>query len=149
MQISLYSCSSCDYGGESCNASVLFDHEFVRLSSRRVRSPANQMESIHLVLHGSLPLRWASYLQECLRELQQNGEWEGDEILVQQVRIQKMIEKAIAFKEWEASSEASGSGHSPATTFYVPSLRAELEGIKESIRGRKLLENGKHSASLH
>ena len=50
--------------------------------------------SISIFLHKIDTLRWTPHLDECLQVLSQEKECPGDELLVQQVRMQRIAERA-------------------------------------------------------
>lgn len=74
------------------------------------------------------PLRWTSYLDDCLRELEEQPEWPGDEVLVHLVRMQLVIEKATLLDWYETCLDLEQPSRTPPT-FYVQSLLAQLQRV--------------------
>ena len=77
-------------------------------------------------------LRWTSHMNDCLKELSEKQECAGDEVLVQQVRMQLVIEKARLCSWYEASLESVEQLRAP-TALYIQTLFAQVGGIKTSI----------------
>ncbi|KAH8651094.1 hypothetical protein BX600DRAFT_473069 [Xylariales sp. PMI_506] len=76
-------------------------------------------------------LRWTPYMSECLQTLDELKECPNDEILVQQVRMQLIIEKAKTRKQYE---EAMGPiDDVNATTLYLAKLQSQLGAIKTEL----------------
>lgn len=77
-------------------------------------------------------LRWTSRLNDCLRQLGDNIEYEGDEILLQHVRMQLVIEKAVLSCWYDATFETSESLRVPSL-LVLQSSSAQLEQIRSEI----------------
>jgi hypothetical protein len=76
-------------------------------------------------------LRWTPHMDECLQILEDNKECSNDELLVQQIRLQQIVNKmtldtlsdgALDFRE-----------HSQPTSAHLKSLHSQLQGIKTSL----------------
>ena len=90
----------------------------------------SSMLSVHLQRLD--PLRWTPYLDDNLRELEQNPEWPGDLVLVQQTRMQLVVDR-IHCMHWSAAMmEANDNLQLPATAF-VQTLQAQLDRIKGTL----------------
>lgn len=93
---------------------------------------ANTSLSIASYLQKTDALRWTSQLDDCLRQLAGNAEYEGDEILLHHVRMQLVIEKAVLSSWYNTTFEASDRLRVPAS-FVLQSSSAELEQVKKGI----------------
>lgn len=85
-------------------------------------------------------LRWTLFFDDCLRVLQDRGEFESDEILVQMVKFRLISERVID----SPCLGVFGGGLSenlPAT-FYIKSFKSDLDRTVATIPSR-LLDNSK------
>lgn len=73
-------------------------------------------------------LRWTPHMDECLLELANNPEYEGDEILVVLVKLRKIAEKARSCA-WQEDQPEDATAKSPPV-FHTKILRTELNDIK-------------------
>ena len=80
-------------------------------------------------------LRWTPHLDECLEILDEQQECLTDEILVQQVRMQLIIERVGAVSE---------NSKTPMS-FYLQPLRSQLEEVRNNFPPRTQ-QDGKHSS---
>ncbi len=85
------------------------------------------------------PLGWTSLLDEDLQILAQEPEWEGDRLLVILVKIQLAVDQ-ISRVPWSSSLD----GGPPA--FYLDSLRARLQAIKDQVPAELVQHRERHMA---
>ncbi|KAL2147549.1 hypothetical protein VTI28DRAFT_8804 [Corynascus sepedonium] len=71
------------------------------------------------------PLNWTSYMEECLEELSQQREWEGDDLLVAQVKVQ------LIFDHLTRAASQSPDGIPPGYVLF--SLRSQLQAIRAQL----------------
>ncbi|KAK4225743.1 hypothetical protein QBC38DRAFT_253086 [Podospora fimiseda] len=70
-------------------------------------------------------LNWTPHMDECLLQLSQRREWEGDDLLVAQVKVQLIVEQLNRF-----------TAQSPDNTppyYYVSALHTQLQTIKAQL----------------
>jgi hypothetical protein len=77
-------------------------------------------------------------MEECLQVIDERKECPNDDILVQQVRLQLVVEKMAL------SSSPNGGMESTEHSLYIENLRSQLLDIKANILARSE-ENGKLS----
>ncbi|KAK3942682.1 hypothetical protein QBC46DRAFT_255934 [Diplogelasinospora grovesii] len=78
------------------------------------------------------PLNWTSHMDECLTVLSAQREWDGDDLLVAQVKIQLIVEQLNrAALQSAQSSQDSGSAGPPA--FYLSALQRQLQDIRSRL----------------
>lgn len=78
-------------------------------------------------------MRWTNHMEDSLKNLATNPEWEGDQILVLMVRIQRLAD-SIHQTQTAWASEADGHGASkPPVNIYVKYFRQSLQTIKDQI----------------
>lgn len=91
-------------------------------------------------------LRWTPHMNECLQVLEQNPESFNDEVLVQQVRLQLILQK-MALNTWfEETIDAAEDTRAPAL-FHVQRLQAQLQQVKTTF-SPQIQRNGKFKWAL-
>ncbi len=90
-------------------------------------------------------LRWTPHMGECLQVLDERQECLNDEILVQQIRLQLIVEKANQGTWNDGATETSEHIKAPLS-FYSQALHSQLQEIKNKLSPR-LQRNGKLSSS--
>jgi hypothetical protein len=70
-------------------------------------------------------LNWTPHMDECLQALSQEREWEGDDLLVAQVKVQLIVEQLT-----RATSQ-SPDGIPPG--YVLSTLRSQLQNIKSQL----------------
>lgn len=78
------------------------------------------------------PMRWTPYLDECLQVLSESEDCSTDCLLSHLIRLQLLAEKAVAVSSHEDFGVSRSPIH-PPTSFYLKTLLAQLEGIKQGI----------------
>ena len=74
-------------------------------------------------------LRWTPHLEECVQVLQEQAECPEDEILVQQVRLQQLVEKVNQSMSHDGALDAATHTKVPPA-FYIQALHTQLQEIK-------------------
>ena len=79
-------------------------------------------------------LRWTSHLNDCLNYLNENPEWQGDQLLAAQIRIQLLIDQAAA--------DCQTPGMPPY--YQLSALTSPVEAVKKQIAHLTpgILDNG-------
>ena len=73
-------------------------------------------------------------MDECLRILDEWKECPADEILVQQVRLQLIVEKAaLALGTWNDGAMESAEHVKMPLSFYLQALHSQLREVKNSL----------------
>lgn len=75
-------------------------------------------------------LRWTPHCEECLQVLSTNPEGLNDETLVQQVRLQLMVEK-VGY--WQEETMNNSEHIKTPSSFYMQALKLQLGEIKTKI----------------
>lgn len=70
-------------------------------------------------------------MDECLQSLDEGKEYPNDEILIQQVRLQLIVEKGNRGVSYDGALESTE--HTESTSPYIEGLRSRLEAMKISI----------------
>ncbi|SPQ26729.1 2996b653-1133-4681-aa8e-47aec6c8f710 [Thermothielavioides terrestris] len=70
-------------------------------------------------------LSWTSHMDECLQVLSQQREWEGDDLLVAQVKVQLIVE--------ELARVTSQSPDAIPASYVLSALRSQLQKIKAQL----------------
>ncbi|KAL2175080.1 uncharacterized protein P884DRAFT_207299 [Thermothelomyces heterothallicus CBS 202.75] len=70
-------------------------------------------------------LTWTSHMDECLQELSEQREWQGDDLLVAQVKVQLIVERLAR------NISQSPDGIPPS--YVLSSLRTQLQAIKAQL----------------
>lgn len=86
---------------------------------------------ISLVLQRIDALRWTPHMDECLQILDQTKECPTDEILVQQVKMQLIVEKLALNIPSKGAVETTG--HTESGSFYLENLHSQLQALKTSL----------------
>ncbi len=90
-------------------------------------------------------MKFSSYMQHCLKELQENREYETDVILAHMVRLQNLSEKIAELNARDESSEEISIPRAPVSA-YVSTFQSELDKIQSSIS--KTMKNNSTSALI-
>ena len=85
-------------------------------------------------------------MNECLQVLKEKPESFTDEVLVQQVRMQLILEKMALNTWYEETIECAEYTRTPAL-FHIPRLQAQLQQVKASFSPR-IQSNGKLTCAL-
>lgn len=107
-----------------------------------MRRPADTPRRISYSIKRLDALSWTSHMDECLQELSQQREWEGDDLLVAQVKVQVIVEQLT-----RATSQ-SHDGIPPA--YVLSTLRTQLQNTKAQLpihlqhNGNAIIENASH-----
>lgn len=100
-----------------------------------LRLYANIDASIATFLQQSDSLRWTSYMDECLRLLEEQQESINDEILVQQVRLQ-LINDKLSLGGFYGASSTSRESMRPSPAVYIRPMQAQLQTQLQGIMSR-------------
>lgn len=84
-----------------------------------------------LVLQRIDALRWTPHMDECLQILDQTKECPNDEILVQQVKLQLIVERLALSTPSKGAVE--DTGHREPGSFYLENLQSQLQTLKTSL----------------
>jgi hypothetical protein len=76
-------------------------------------------------------LRWTPYMGECLQILDETKECPNDEILVQQVRLQLIVER-INLGTWDEGAEPPEQNREPSP-LYLQALHSQLQEVKNKL----------------
>ena len=85
-------------------------------------------------------LRWTPHLDECLEVLSERKESSLDDILVQQVRMQTIVEK-VTRGPWDCGTVKKAERSSMPQCFYLNALQSQLQEAKAKI-SPNLKDNG-------
>jgi hypothetical protein len=85
-------------------------------------------------------LAWTSHMDECLLVLSQQREWEGDDLLVAQVKVQLVVEQLTRV------TSQSPDGIPPA--YVLATFRTQLQSTKAQLPVH-LQHNGQLSTQTH
>ena len=77
-------------------------------------------------------MKYSSYIKTCLRELQENREYETDIILGHMVRLQNLSEKITEITQRDEGSDDIAIPRAPVTA-YISTFQGELDKIQGSI----------------
>ncbi|PYI35854.1 hypothetical protein BP00DRAFT_333610 [Aspergillus indologenus CBS 114.80] len=91
--------------------------------------------TIATFLQQSDSLRWTSYMDECLRLLEEQQESINDEILVQQVRLQ-LINDKLSLGGFYGASSTSRESMRPSPAVYIRPMQAQLQTQLQGIMSR-------------
>ncbi|KAI1171455.1 hypothetical protein F4777DRAFT_565377 [Nemania sp. FL0916] len=87
-------------------------------------------------------MRWTSHMDDCLKMLDENPEWEGDQILVLMVRIRKLSDHISQVQTTGASEFDGHSSPKMPPSIYIKYFRQCLQTIRdqvpESLRDNRL-----------
>ena len=87
-------------------------------------------------------MRWSIDLEDCLHEIEQRPEWLGDRILAQQIKFQRVIQKATLHNTYEM--ELKPTDHLlNQPIFYVQALQRDLQNVK-AMCSPELVDNRKY-----
>ncbi|TDZ53645.1 putative membrane protein [Colletotrichum trifolii] len=78
------------------------------------------------------PMRFSAYIQQCLRELEQNRELESDMHVVHIVKIQRLAERISQIRGNEDGEEEIGLPKAPLSA-YASSFQAELDKLQSNM----------------
>lgn len=84
-----------------------------------------------LYLQRTDSLRWTSYFEDNLRELEENPQWIGDSILAHQARLQLVLDRVATMTWFDTSLEVESNTRLPPFAFLQP-LQTQLLQIRES-----------------
>jgi len=77
-------------------------------------------------------LRWTPHLDECLEVLNEKHESPIDDILVQQVRMQLIVEK-VTWGPWNDGAIKTAEHSNVPLCFYLNALQSQLQEVKTKI----------------
>ena len=83
-------------------------------------------------------------MDECIRTLEEKQECPADEVLVQQVRLQFIVEKVVQAPWHDGESEHAGPMRAPPS-FYLKGLQSQLQEVKRKLPPESR-QNGKLSS---
>jgi hypothetical protein len=75
-------------------------------------------------------MRWTTYLEECLRILEEEGEYKTDQLLVYLVKVQVICNK-VGVGTW--NDTFGDVGTKVPHEFYVKALKTRLSDIERSL----------------
>src|SRR5271170_1606627 len=90
-------------------------------------------------------LRWTPHMDECLQMLAEKQECPTDEILVQQVRLQLIVEKVVQAPWHDGEIENAERVRAPPA-FYLKALQSQLQEVRRKLPPESL-RNGKLSSA--
>jgi hypothetical protein len=90
-------------------------------------------------------LRWTPHMDECLQTLAEKQECPTDEVLVQQVRLQLIVEKVTQARWHDGEIENAGPVRAPPA-FYLKALQSQLQEVKRKLPPESQ-QNGKLSST--
>ncbi|MCJ1386882.1 hypothetical protein MMC17_010010 [Xylographa soralifera] len=76
-------------------------------------------------------LRWTPHMDECLQMLDEREECLNDEILVQQIRLQLIVEKMALGTPHDGANESMK--HREPTSVYLEHLHSQLQSVKTNL----------------
>ncbi|PTB68174.1 hypothetical protein BBK36DRAFT_1115307 [Trichoderma citrinoviride] len=79
------------------------------------------------------PMRYNGYLQECIRHLEENPEYDTDISLVYLVKIQRLTERIAELNSRDRASEELSSVPSAPVSAYIHAFQNELNHIRNSM----------------
>jgi hypothetical protein len=79
------------------------------------------------------PMRYNSYLSDCIRYLQEHPEYESDISLVYLVRIQRLTERIAEFNSEDRATEEISLVPSAPVSAYILAFQNELNQIRDSM----------------
>ncbi|KAM0466856.1 hypothetical protein ACHAPV_000365 [Trichoderma viride] len=79
------------------------------------------------------PMRYNSYLSDCIRYLQEHPEYESDVSLVYLVRIQRLTERIAEFNSEDRATEEISLVPSAPVSAYILAFQNELNQIRDSM----------------
>ncbi|KAI1363476.1 hypothetical protein F5Y08DRAFT_309511 [Xylaria arbuscula] len=91
-------------------------------------------------------MRWTPHMEDNLKILAANPEWEGDKILVLMVRVWRLAENIMQTQSTWASDHDSHGNSKPPIKFYIKYFRQSLEKIKNELPAS--LKNNRLAKSL-
>ncbi|RAK96591.1 Zn(II)2Cys6 transcription factor [Aspergillus ibericus CBS 121593] len=86
-------------------------------------------------LQQSDSLRWTSHMDECLRQVDEQQECINDGILVQQVRLQLVMDK-LSLGRWYGGSSKSLESMRPSPAVYLRPMQTQLQSQLQVIMSR-------------
>ena len=84
-------------------------------------------------------------MDECIRTLEEKQECPTDEVLVQQVRLQLIVEKVAQAPWYDGESENTGPIRAPPS-FYLKAFQSQLQEVKRNFSPESY-QNGKFSST--
>ena len=125
----------------SCSCSLRF-----RAPVLGVTQPhANPGRSVSVGFGKIESMKFSSYMQACLKELQENREYETDVILSHMIRLQSLSEKIADLNARDESSEEASVPRAPVSA-YISTFQSELDKIQSSIS--KTMKNNSTSTLI-
>lgn len=79
------------------------------------------------------PMRYNSYLSDCMRYLQEHPEYESDISLVYLARIQRLTERIAEFNSEDRATEEISLVPSAPVSAYILAFQNELNQIRDSM----------------
>ena len=92
-------------------------------------------------------MRWTSHMEDSLKILAANPEWEGDKILVLMVRVWRLAENIMQTQATWASEYENHSNSKPPIKIYIKYFQQCLEKIKNELPAS--LKNDRKIQPLH
>ncbi|KAI1115790.1 hypothetical protein F5Y14DRAFT_104164 [Nemania sp. NC0429] len=91
-------------------------------------------------------MRWTNHMEDSLKILATNPEWEGDQILVLMVRIQRLADSIHQTQTaWASDADTCGTTK-PPVNIYVKYYRQSLQTIRDQLP--ETLKNNRFASSL-
>lgn len=98
------------------------------------------------------PLKYTPYIQNCIRVLENEREYESDMALVYMVRIQRLTERIVEITAKDRGEEEIPGIPSAPMSAYIPALQSEIDRLRSrlppKLRNDSLYLNYLHTASL-
>jgi hypothetical protein len=93
---------------------------------------AHWSQRISSFLHQIDALRWTPHMDECLCILDEGPEGPNDEILVQQVRLQLIVEKVNCLENWQGGLKGRAYRARAPPSFYLQALQSQVEEVRSN-----------------
>lgn len=77
--------------------------------------------------------RYTKYMDECLKELVDSGEYKTDHLIVELVRIQRLTEKVSHFHGDDSPMDEPLGSPEPSTMARIETFRVELNDLRNTI----------------
>ncbi|UNI23349.1 hypothetical protein JDV02_009175 [Purpureocillium takamizusanense] len=87
------------------------------------------------------PMRYSSYLQKCVRELEASGEYDTDAALVFLVRVQHLTERIWDVNSGEREHEVNPGIPTAPSSAYILAFQNELDRLRNSLPDHLKMDN--------
>lgn len=78
-------------------------------------------------------IKYTKYLDQCLKELEDTGEYKTDQLAVQLVRIQRLTEKIVDFHSSDSLVDEQLNSPEKSTTARLKALQDELDNLRNAV----------------